>query len=103
MVVWKSDWKSLLLVPNVRDLYGPPSHVTTIWIPDAQTVQYSDESGIQVFGIQMVAVILNTVEIWIAKIIITEPIKLIKVGYSSHVLKKTKFIVQMVEIMQPII
>ena len=25
----------------------------TIWIPDMYTVQYSDESGIQVFGIQM--------------------------------------------------
>ena len=28
----------------------------TIWIPDNHTVHYSDESGIQVFGIQMVTV-----------------------------------------------
>ena len=57
MVVWKLDWK--------KSVYGPKCPVFkwstnscdfTIWIPDTHTVGYSDESGIQVFYIQMVNV-----------------------------------------------
>ena len=53
-VVWKPDWK--------KPLYGQKclvfelsakSRDFTIWIPDTHIVQYSDESCIQVFGIQM--------------------------------------------------
>ena len=39
--------KSLFMVQNVRYSNGSPSHMTTIWIPDTYTVQYSDESGVQ--------------------------------------------------------
>ena len=52
MVVWKPDWK--------KPGYGPKCSVFdwsrdfTIWILETHTVWYSDESSIQVFGIQMV-------------------------------------------------
>ena len=57
IVVWKLDQK--------KPVYGPKCLVFewsakscdfTIWIPDTHTVRYSDESDIQVFGIQMVTV-----------------------------------------------
>ena len=50
MVVWKPDWKSLFMVENVLYSKCPPSHVTTIWIPDTQL------SGIQMIGIKIVTV-----------------------------------------------
>ena len=37
--------------------WSAKSHDLTIWIPDTHTVRYSDESGSQLFGIQMVTVI----------------------------------------------
>ena len=40
------------MVQNVKYL---KSRDFTIWILDAHTVQYLDESGIQVFSIQMVS------------------------------------------------
>ena len=58
MVVWKLEWKSLFMVQNKWYSNGPPSHVTTIWVPDTHIVRYSDESGFQVFGIQMVTILI---------------------------------------------
>ena len=53
MVVWKPvyGWKCLVFELSAK------SHEFTIWIPDAHTVQYSGEFGIQVFSIQMVTVL----------------------------------------------
>ena len=38
-----------------------PFEYWTIWIPDNHSVQYSDKSGIQVSGIQMVTVAYNKI------------------------------------------
>ena len=43
-------------------LNGPLSHVTIIWILDTN----SDESGIQMFGIQMVTVFVKEAMVWFA-------------------------------------
>ena len=50
---------------NVQYSNDLPSHVTTIWIPETPTVRYSNESGFQVFGIQMVTV-QYIIQIWSA-------------------------------------
>ena len=52
IMVWKLDWKSLFLVKGTDK-----SRNFIIWIPNTHIVQYSDESSIQVSGIQMVTVI----------------------------------------------
>ena len=36
----------------------------TIWIPDNHTIQYSGESSIQVFSIQMVTVLKTLTKVW---------------------------------------
>ena len=51
MVVWKRDWKSLLMVQNVRYLNCPPSHVTVPFEYPSPILL-----SIQVFSIQMVIV-----------------------------------------------
>ena len=57
MVVWKLDWKKPVYGPKCTLFeWAAKSRDFTIWIPDNQTVRYSDESGIQVLGIQMVSV-----------------------------------------------
>ena len=59
--------KGGLKTGHKKPVYGPKSpvfewsaksHDFTTWIPDTHTVQYSDESGIQVFGTQMVTSVL---------------------------------------------
>ena len=52
-IEWWSE-KSLFMVQNVRYSNGPPSHLTLPF--EYQTCILSGESGIQVFGIQMVTV-----------------------------------------------
>ena len=45
------------MVQNVRFFeWSAKSSDFTIWIPDTHAVRYSDESGIQIFCIQMVTV-----------------------------------------------
>ena len=63
---WSENWTecSLLVVQNVRYSNGPPSHVTTILIPDTHDFQFSDEFGILVFGIQMVTVYVTSLSIF---------------------------------------
>ena len=56
-MVWKLDWKKPFYGSKLSVFkWSAKSRDFTIWIPDTHTVQYSDESGIQVFGIQMVTV-----------------------------------------------
>ena len=56
-----------------KPVYGPKCLVFqwsaesldfTLWNLDTHTVRYSDESGFQVFSVQMVTVYTNTVRIW---------------------------------------
>ena len=57
MVVWKLDWKKPVCGPKCQAFeWSAKSHDFTVWIPFTHTVQYLDESCIQVFGIQMVTV-----------------------------------------------
>ena len=56
-VVWKPDWKKPVNGPKCPVFkWSAKSCDFTVWKPDTHTVRYSDESGIQVFGIQMVIV-----------------------------------------------
>ena len=49
--------KSVVYVPKCLVFeWSPKSHDFTIRIPETHTVQYSDDSSIQVFSIQMVTV-----------------------------------------------
>ena len=55
MVVWKPDWKKPVHGPKCLVFeWSAKSPDFAIWIPDTHAVWYSDESGIQVFSIQMV-------------------------------------------------
>ena len=57
MVVWKPDRKKPVIGSKCPVFkWSPKSCDFTIWIPDTHSVRYSDESGIQVFGILMVTV-----------------------------------------------
>ena len=59
VVKWWSEnltEKGLFMVQNVRYSNGPPSHVTLPFEYGTPILPYSDESGIQVFGIKMVTV-----------------------------------------------
>ena len=57
MVVWKPDWKRPVYGQKCQVFeWSTKSHDFTIWKLDTPTVRYSDESGIQVFSIQMVIV-----------------------------------------------
>ena len=53
--LWSENWteKALILVKNVPSLNGQPSHVTLPFKYWTCSVRYSDESGIQVSGIQI--------------------------------------------------
>ena len=44
------------MVKNIRYSNGLATHVTAIRIPDTQSVQYSDESGIWVSDLQKVLI-----------------------------------------------
>ena len=61
-------WNGGLKTRLKRPVYGPKClvfkwfaklHDFTIWMLGTKSVRYSDESGFQVFSIQMVTVILN--------------------------------------------
>ena len=55
MVVWKPDWKRPVAPKCPVIKWSANSRDFTIWILDT----HSDESGIQVFGIQMLAVFID--------------------------------------------
>ena len=61
----KTRLKKPVYAPKCQVLeWSPKSHDFTIWKPDNHTVQYSDESGIQVLFIQMVTVFQMGFENW---------------------------------------
>ena len=53
IVVWKRDFKKPVYSPKFK--WSAKSCDFTIWIPNINTVQYSDESGFQVAIFQMVS------------------------------------------------
>ena len=61
MGVWKPDWKSLFMAQNVVFKWSAMSHDFAIWIPDTH-LQFLEEFGIQVLGIQMVTVNIKSYE-----------------------------------------
>ena len=70
MVVWKLDWKRPVCGPKCQVFeWSAKWRDLTIWILDTHTVWYSDESGIHVFGIQMVTIIHDNAKGFILELI----------------------------------
>ena len=65
MVVWKADYKKPGCGPKCLEFeWSAKSYDLTIWIPDTHTVGFSDESGIQVSGIQIVTLYQSVLFAW---------------------------------------